>query len=523
MSSIRKRLFSLLFIASTAGAVTPGPAPDWQPYAPTAFARAAADDRLILLDLVAVWCHWCHVMDATTYSDPRVVDRLRAGYVAVRADHDARPDLAERYRDYGWPATVILRADGTELVKRAGYIEPEAMLALLERARAGAADVSPQAPDAVAATATSAVLTDALRDELERRHLATDDPVGGGLDLMQRFLDPDAVEWDLHLAARGDEDAERRARRHLDAALALIDPAFGGAYQYSTHGDWAHPHYEKIMRTQLACLRAYSLGHAILGDPRYRLAGEQVVAWLRDFMQADNGGFHTSQDADLEQGIKAHAYFALDRAQRLARGLPRIDRHQYADANGMAIEGLVTLYGVTGDRRMLGLAVGALDWVLRNRRDGEGGFRHGERDVAGPYLADTLYMGRAFLALYEVSGQRAWLDQAVAAADFIDARFRRPDGGLLSAVDNGTPLRPLAQIDQNIHAARFFYALAEQTGDARHAALAAHVMRYLNTPAIARSRVTDAGILLADRDRRFSADSKQSLTLIIFNKKDDAA
>lgn len=507
---------------SVAQSADSGPA--WQPYGPAAFETAAAENKLILLDLVAVWCHWCHVMEATTYRDPAVRAHLERHYVVVQADHDARPDLAERYRDFGWPATIILRPDGAELVKRAGYIAPDDMAGLLARTAAGAAALAgdPNAPETLQ-LGSAAALSEDLRDTLRQRHLDADDPRHGGLSLMQKFLDADSVEWDLHLAQQGDDRAAKRARRHLDAALALVDPAFGGAYQYSTHGDWQHPHYEKIMRTQLAYLRSYSLAYRHFDDPRYLEAGDRIAAWLGDFMQADNGGFATSQDADLEQGSKAHAYFALDRAQRLERGLPRIDRNQYADSNGMAIEGLVTLYRVSGDNRYLGSAVSALGWVLRNRRDGQGGYRHATQDSAGPYLADTLYMGRAFLALYEASGQPAWRDRAAAAATYIGDHFRQADGGLLAAADNGTPVKPVAQLDQNIHAVRFLYALAAQTGDPAHKALGDHVMRYLATPAIATSRLTDAGILLADRDRRHLENSKQSLTLIPHALRDDAA
>lgn len=486
--------------------------PDWQPYGPEVFSDAASQQRLILLDLVAVWCHWCHVMEQTSYRDARVLAQLAQHYIAVKADHDARPDLAERYREYGWPATIILTPDGNELVKRAGYIAPDEMAALLARTAVDLRHSEPTLSTARIITGP-AYLSDALRSTLQQRHLDAFDAAEGGLALNQKFLDVDAVEWDLHLAARGDLEAAARARRFLDAALALVDPVFGGAYQYSTHGDWAHPHYEKIMRTQAAYLRAYSLGYRHFGDPRYRQGAEHVVAWLRDFMRAPNGAFYTSQDADLEQGTKAHDYFALDRQQRLARGLPRIDRNQYADVNGQVIEGLVTLYRVTGEKAHLGLAVPALDWTLRNRRADGGGFEHGAGDTAGPYLADSLYMGRALLALYEASRQRAWLHEAAAAADFIDRWFRQPGGGLVSAADNGTPVKPVPQMDQNIHAARFLYALSAQTGDVRHAALADHTLRYLATPGIATSRLTDAGILLADTERRIVSTGRLSLGL----------
>jgi thiol:disulfide interchange protein len=80
----------------------------WEDASPAAFARAAREDRLVLLSLQADWCHWCHVMNDTTLRDPAIVSRLSERFVVVRAEADARPDLADRYGLWGWPATIVL-------------------------------------------------------------------------------------------------------------------------------------------------------------------------------------------------------------------------------------------------------------------------------------------------------------------------------------------------------------------------------------------------------------------------------
>jgi uncharacterized protein YyaL (SSP411 family) len=484
-------------------AAEPG-AVGWRSYDAAAFQTAREEGRFVLLDLVAVWCHWCHVMEEKTYTDPAVVELLDRHFVPVQADHDARPDLAERYRDFGWPATVILAPDGTEIVKRAGYIAPEAMARLLKTV---VRDSSPESSsgDPAVAYASQPLLSADLRTSLKARHRELHDDERGGLELAQKFLDEGAVRWDMHLAEQGDPAAERRARQTLDAAIALIDPAFGGVYQYSTGFVWSNPHYEKIMLTQARFLRVYAAAYRQFGEARYLAAAEAVAAYLNDFLSAPNGGFYTSQDADLRPGSKAHHYFRLGREERLAQGLPRIDKHQYSGENGMAIEGLVELYRASGQRAYLSRAVRALKWVLAERRtdDGRGeGFRHDAEDVAGPYLGDNLHMGRAFLALYRASEDPVWLRQAGRVADFIDRHFRHPGGGLVSAADNGTPVKPRPQIDQNLTAAEFLIELAGLTGDTGQGRLAAHVMRYLVTPEIALSRATEAGILLLDRDYR---------------------
>src|SRR5262249_27470814 len=97
----------------------------WQAWSADLFVRAKAEHRFVLLHLAAVWCHWCHVMEQTTYADDAVVAAIAANYIPVRVDQDARPDLLLRYEDWGWPAPIVFGPDGTEIVKLRGYREPK--------------------------------------------------------------------------------------------------------------------------------------------------------------------------------------------------------------------------------------------------------------------------------------------------------------------------------------------------------------------------------------------------------------
>src|SRR5579862_250120 len=114
-----KRLLAGLLLTVSAWAAAPAPL-DWVSWSDDVFARAKREDRFVLLDLEAVWCHWCHVMDATTYQEAEAVGLLRSKFIAVKVDQDARPDLASRYEDWGWPATIVFDRDGHEIVKRQG-------------------------------------------------------------------------------------------------------------------------------------------------------------------------------------------------------------------------------------------------------------------------------------------------------------------------------------------------------------------------------------------------------------------
>ena len=155
----------------------------------------------------------------------------------------------------------------------------------------------------------------------------------------------------------------------------------------------------------------------------------------------------------------------LDDAGRRKQGVPRVDRHVYARENGLAITGLAALYAASGDAASLADARRAAEWVIAHRALPGGGFRHDASDAAGPYLADTLEMGRAFLALYTVTAERPWLARAEAAADFIDAKFRGSVGYATAAIRRLSPLPPQPEVDENVTLARFANLLGALHGE----------------------------------------------------------
>ena len=228
-----------------------------------AFAQARAQRRFVILYLEAVWCHWCHVMDEETYGNAAVAAEIAEHYVPLRIDQDLRPDLSNRYKDYGWPATIVFAPDGSEIVKRQGFVEPARFLKLL---RAIETDPSPENAASIEATAPaqiSAALTAATRAELLKRHRESFDAKLGGLAIEQKYLDRDSVEYAL--AHANDAGEKTMALTTLDAARALFDPTWGGVYQYSTFSDWKHPHYEKLATVQAEYLRTYALAWGKFG------------------------------------------------------------------------------------------------------------------------------------------------------------------------------------------------------------------------------------------------------------------
>jgi uncharacterized protein YyaL (SSP411 family) len=491
---------------------------EWQPWSDAIFDQAKRENKFVLLDLEAVWCHWCHVMDETTYKTPEVIALIQSRYIPVRVDQDSRPDLSNRYEDYGWPATVVFGSGGGEIVKRQGYIEPRQMVAMLKAIIADPTPGPSVRPEPEMKFPENALLSADLRGELERRYFGQYDSKDGSWGFDQKFLDWTSTEYAMARARAGDAKSGEMARQSLNAQFNLIDRVWGGVYQYSVGGDWNEPHFEKIMNFQAGNLRIYSLAYEEWHDPEYLKAAQDVQRFLTTFLLSPDGAFYTSMDADLIEGKHSAAYFKLDDAGRRKLGVPRIDKHIYSRENGWAIEALAVLYAASGDRQYLDQAMHAAEWIIQNRALDGGGFSHDSKDAAGPYLADSLTMARAFLTLYEVTGDRAWLARAESAARFMNTNFAGDQAGFItSKAPTDRSYTPRPEREENIALARFANLLSRYTGNQDYHAMSERAMRYLAAPMIAKYLPT-GGILLANRE--FSSDP---IHITIVGHKDDPA
>jgi hypothetical protein len=259
----------LLVLAGTAHAETPSL--PWQKWDPSLFDRAGRENKYILLHMAAVWCHWCHVMEGTTYRDPAIQKTILEKFIPVRVDQDADPALSYRYENWGWPATIMLDKDGNEIFRRRGYIPPELfsklLAAVIEDPSAlpsvsAGVDVD---PNAVGLSAERRAKTEALL-------LQSYDKQHGGFGDTHRFIHADTLEWALERSRplqrnSGTGTWREVAAKTLAGARGLIDPVWGGMFQYSDKLDWSSPHYEKLLNIQRDAVRSYVLAHEVGRDP----------------------------------------------------------------------------------------------------------------------------------------------------------------------------------------------------------------------------------------------------------------
>jgi uncharacterized protein len=348
----------------------------------------------------------------------------------------------------------------------------------------------------------------------------------GGWGKVHKLIDADSLELAyLQADSSGGSlspTARQRARKTLNNNLLLLDPIWGGVYQYSDASDWRSPHFEKLMSYQADDLRLYAEAFARWRDPRYLSAANSLAAYIGQFLTAPDGGFYVSQDADVSLTLTGHDFYGHDATVRRQLGLPKIDKHRYARESGWAIRALAKYYDVTGNEAALQSALQGARWVIANRSLPDGGFRHDQQDRGGPFLDDNIAMTQAFLALYRSTGDIAWLSHASATLNFIDGHLRHTEAGFLAAPaalgSRGVFSEAVRLPDQNAALARAANMANRYTGDPHFRAMGLHSMKYLASIVAPANRQFLPEILLADHEL-----STAPIHIAIVGGKQDAA
>ena len=299
----------------------------WQEWGQAAFDLAAQLDKPILLDVGAVWCHWCHVMDRESYEDEKLAATVNEHFVAIKVDRDERPDVDARYQaavqaisgQGGWPLTAILTPDGkpffagTYFPREDRYGRPgfeRVLLTLAEAWKTRRAEVLESAASVIAAiehgetfSARGNELNFAIVDTLAQSAISQFDPRNGGFGSQPKFPHPAALDLLLDIAARtGDERARTAATVTLQkmARGGVYDQLAGGFHRYSVDERWVVPHFEKMLYDNAGLLANYVHAFQSFVDPEFAAVARDMIRWMNEWLtDQQRGGFYASQDADI--------------------------------------------------------------------------------------------------------------------------------------------------------------------------------------------------------------------------------
>lgn len=449
---------------------------EWYSWDASAFAKAKSERRYILLYGAAEWCHWCHVMEDTTYVDPEVGRIIKERFVAIRVDIDSRPDIAERYGDWGWPATILFSPDAEEIGKYRGYLTAPEFSEILGRIDAIHQEVTKGSLPSDSDPSDKVPVIEALGAIGARVMLDMDsyyDKELGGWGMRQKAPLGANAEFELRRYAHGSQSALQRAVFSLEKQRSLIDPVWGGIYQYSAGGSWADPHYEKLMSYQAENIEAYARAYALTKNPAFLEDARKLEKYLSTFLMNSDGAFLGSQDADVgahDRGVpfvEGAVYYKLDEDRRRALGMPRVDPNVYAYENGLAIAALCALFDAAPDSGVLGRARRAADLLLKTHLSPEGQVtRPLKISTKVRYLADAASFGRGLARLGEITGDLTYTDAAEKIAAAMIADLEDPsDGGYWSHTPDPSAAGVFTRRDKpfvhNVTAARFFSLLAK--------------------------------------------------------------
>jgi len=311
---------------------------EWNEWGAEAFEKARRENKPVLLDIGAVWCHWCHVMDRESYENPATAEIINDKFVAVKVDRDERPDVDTRYQaavsaisgQGGWPLTAFLTPDGkpyfggTYFPPDERYGRPSFQRVLLTMAdafanrrdeveeSAGSVMMAIEHNESFSGRAGSpgAPLLEKLIDSVVKQF----DERNGGFGSQPKFPHPGALDLLIDAAGRptlaakngGEDGAPSSLAKHVAvvtlekmAAGGIYDQLAGGFHRYSVDERWIVPHFEKMAYDNSELLKNYAHAFQSFVEPEFARVAKDILRWMDEWLSdRERGGFYASQDAD---------------------------------------------------------------------------------------------------------------------------------------------------------------------------------------------------------------------------------
>jgi len=432
------------------------------------------------MDISAVWCHWCHVMDRTSYSDKEVIRLANSNFVPIRVDTDQRPDINKRYNMGGWPTTVFLTPNG-DLITGATYVPPNQMRILMRQVsdqysrstkklqQKGIVEKRESESELGILTRLEPEASDLIVNEVVDMMLGAFDNLYGGFGDQPKFPQPDTVglaleQYNLN-KDRGLYILIIKTLNNM-ASGGMYDKEGGGFFRYATRRDWSIPHYEKILEDNAKLLTIYLDAYRILGIESYKEVVQEIVGYIESTLSNKKiGGFYGSQDADEE-------YYQCSPSEREKRAPPKVDTNIYVGSNALMASAYLLASVILQKQDLQEFAIKTIHFLLKKCRNRNSMMYHSYSSDGPkpPYLLiDQVLMAKSLLETYMYSSEKSFLKETedlvklvldnfydVKAGGFYDTLFENDSIGALKVREK--------PIDENSEAAELLVKLYDLTG-----------------------------------------------------------
>ncbi len=476
----------------------------WYPWCEDAFTIAQKENKPILLDVGAVWCHWCHVMDTESYENEATARIINEYFVAIKVDRDERPDVDSRYQaavgaisgQGGWPLTAFLTPDGQayfggtyfppeDRYGRVGFPKVLTVLAHSYQNERGkvlgdAEQIRRALQNRWTESRESSPLTESQLEEAVTSIIAEFDAQNGGFGSAPKFPHCSAIELLLSCYDR------LKDKRLLDAVTVTLrkmarggiyDQFGGGFHRYSTDDRWIVPHFEKMLYDNAPLLTNYVHTYQATGEALFRDTALDIVRFADTVLSdRDHGGFFGSQDADVSPGDDG-SYFTWSLAEvkevlekdefeviRLVYGISEAGQmHGDRGQNVLHIE--KSLEAVSAE---LQKPVSAIDAIASNARKKLLGIRSARKS---PYVDTTIYadwngmMICSYLEAFKAFQREDLRQFAVKTLNRILAEHSKVDGTISH---RATLLSSEGFLADQVQTARALLQIFEVTGEQRY-------------------------------------------------------
>ena len=461
---------------------------EWLKWGQTAFDKARSSGKPILLDITGSWCHWCHVMDETSYSDPAVISTVNKNFIPVRVDTDERPDVNRRYNLGGWPTTAFLDGDG-RIITGGTYIPPQQLREVLHSVLDFYSTNKDRIRSKLQTPHVHISKDEPLSDRISR-DIATTIAVNfdidyGGFGFEPKFLHPEALEYALvRYRYYNEKEMLTLVAKTLDrmGSGGIYDQVEQGFFRYSTTRDWSVPHFEKMAEDNAKLLTVYLHAFQLTGKASYRDKAEGIVKYVQTSLSdVENGAFFGSQDADEN-------YYKLDLVGRQRQTAPNVDRTMYTNYNALLISSFLLASAILGRQDIGRFALKTLDHILDLGKQGGLPFHYWRKET-GPVLkgllTDYATLLISLLDAYEYSAKSEYLYEATRIADdCIKTLNHEGVGGFYDIPPSDSSLGELRNrdkpIDENSLIAIGLLRLSWLTQQVRYSNVAAKTLKLFN-------------------------------------------